>query len=246
MLTPATEAGATPTTAASAAPSAIEPTMPSWVAAAVAMVVTDGCLTGRGWSGPGLYVMVEDFLVWQPREDGRMTVRLSRFPFAGGCRNLGAPDSFSSPPGGFLVWEKTWPDDFRTAAAQLGWPDGIFERCPGPVPEQTLNECYVLAHELFYGSREAAEEARLASLDRMILATMPIGTAEQLFACKAALAEEPSLAVSPQVCDFEPQARARHFPALVSSAKDAWDRVCVGHHLIEPCADSDEDGERAR
>ena len=116
---------------------------------------------------PGSNVVdpVRDVVEWVPGEDGRQLVRLWRFRTV---KTYSADECGDAPAGSFLrartgqrlVWERTWPDDFREVAARRGWPADLIDRCDiGSV--QTVADAYVrgacqdLEEELFYSAEDA-------------------------------------------------------------------------------------------
>ena len=108
-----------------------------------------------------------------------------------------------------MLWEKTWPDDFRADAAELGWPGGMLDRC-GPKVLKTSSDrvlhhlCYTLEAELFYETpaaiASAAEEARSNPGLHVFRPSNSEWAAEQLASCKEALFEALPRGITPRQC----------------------------------------------
>lgn len=168
-----------------------------------------------------------DATSWLPLDDGRATVRLLRYAAERGGDDCAGPPSFASVAASAsprLLWEKTWPDDFRADAVRLGWPDGAVDRCKPPRAEQPpraaphweavlADQCIALRAELFYGTPEAAEELQLRDDLAVTPAVYSWWPAEQLAACKEALVEALPLGGTPRVCRNAPASLARDLPA---------------------------------
>lgn len=159
--------------------------------------------------------LARDFSAWIPGEEGRWTVQLWR-------QAVLPVDDAACGPGNTIavefdatdermVWEKTWPDDFRADAVELGWPGGMLDRC-GPKVLETSSDrvlhrmCLTLRTELFYGTpgaiARAAEEARSnPGLHVFRPSNSEWGwAAEQLAACKEALFEALPRGITPRQC----------------------------------------------
>lgn len=115
---------------------------------------------------------VREAVEWARGEEGRPVVQLWRFRTV---KTYSAEECGDIPAGGLLrarttrqmVWERTWPDDFRAEAAELGWPADMIDRCGIGIDfVETIADHYVreacleLEGELFYG----AEDGIAASL----------------------------------------------------------------------------------
>ena len=157
--------------------------------------------------------LAHNFSVWAPVGEGRWTVQLWR-------RAVLPVDDAACSPGNTIaaefdetdeqvLWEKTWPDDFRADAAELGWPGGMIERC-GPKVLETSSDrvlhhlCLTLQAELFYGTptaiASAAEEARSNPGLHVFRPSNSEWAAEQLAACKEALFEALPRGITPRQC----------------------------------------------
>ena len=159
--------------------------------------------------------LARDFSVWSPGGEGRWTVQLWR-------QAVLPVDDAACGPGNTIavefdatdermVWEKTWPDDFRADAVELGWPGGMLDRC-GPKVLETSSDrvlhrmCLTLRTELFYETPAAialaAEEARSnPGLHVFRPSSSEWGwAAEQLAACKEALFEALPRGITPRQC----------------------------------------------
>ena len=233
---PSTAASAAPATKANAAPSAIEPAVPLWVAVALAAVaavanaepsaiepapppwdapppasLADGAAAEEIRCPPGWAAADQawDATSWLSLGDGRTSVRLLRFETERnrGCSALPPFSATARSATPQVVWEKTWPDDFRADAIRLGWPDGMVDRCKPPradwpsYSEFLLSEqCNALRAELFYGTPEAMAEAQLHSGLSIRPAMYSRWSALQLAACKKALVTALPLGGTPQAC----------------------------------------------
>lgn len=158
--------------------------------------------------------LARHFSVWAPDEEGRWTVQLwlqAVLPADDAACGPGNTIAVVDATDERMVWEKTWPDDFRAAAAELGWPGGMIERC-GPGALRTSSDrvlhrmCFTLRTELFYGTPAAialaAEEARS---DPGLHVFRPSGSDwgwadGQLAACKEALFEALPRGITPRQC----------------------------------------------
>ena len=158
--------------------------------------------------------LVRHFSVRAPDEEGRWTVQLWRqavLPADDAACGPGNTIAVVDATDERMVWEKTWPDDFRAAAAELGWPGGMIERC-GPGALRTSSDrvlhhmCFTLRTELFYGTPAAialaAEEARSnPGLHVFRPSSSNWGwAAGQLAACKEALFEALPRGITPRQC----------------------------------------------
>ena len=109
---------------------------------------------------------VREVAEWARGEEGRPVVQLWRFRTV---KTYSAEECGGIPAGSLLrarttrqmVWERTWPDDFRAEAAELGWPADMIDRCGIGIDfVQTIADHYVreacleLEGELFYGAED--------------------------------------------------------------------------------------------
>lgn len=208
----ATESGATHSTAASAAPPAIEPAVPPWDAPPPASVA-DGAAAEEIRCPPGWAAANQawDAISWLPIGEGQTRVRLLRFEAErngdGGCAALPPFSSTARSATPRIVWEKTWPNDFRADAIRLGWPDGMVDRCKPPHGDWPsysefllVEQCNALRAELFYGTPEAVAEAQLHSGLSVRPAVHSWWPAWQLAACKEALVTALPLGGTPRAC----------------------------------------------
>ncbi len=100
-----------------------------------------------------------DAIEWATKDDGTLSVRrwssrtLKTYS-AEQCGDAPAGSLVRARTGRQLVWEKTWPDDFREDAVRLGWPEGMVDRCSALGPDDELErliflQCGTMEHELF-------------------------------------------------------------------------------------------------
>ena len=196
---------------ANAAPSAIEPAVPPWDAPPP-VSVADGAAAEEIRCPPGWAAANQawDAISWLPIGEGQTRVRLLRFEAErngdGGCAALPPFSSTARSATPRIVWEKTWPDDFRADAIRLGWPDGMVDRCKPPHGDWPsysefllVEQCNALRAELFYGTPEAAE-AQLHSGLPVRPAVHSWWPAWQLAACKKALVRALPLGGTPRAC----------------------------------------------
>ena len=157
--------------------------------------------------------LAHSYSVWTPGGEGRWTVQLRRravLPVDGAA--CGPENTISvefDATDERMAWEKTWPDDFRADAAELGWPGGMIERC-GPEVLRTSSDsvlhhlCSTLSTELFYETPAAialaAEEARSNPGLHVFRPSNSEWAAEQLAACKQALFEALPRGITPRQC----------------------------------------------
>ena len=125
-------------------------------AAASPKTTAQGCPSGLtiAVSNPG-----GDAIEWATEDDGTLSVRRwsSRTLKTYSAEQCGAAPAGSllrARTGRQLVWEKTWPDDFREDAVRLGWPEGMVDRCTALGPDNELErliflQCGTMEHELF-------------------------------------------------------------------------------------------------
>lgn len=216
---------------ANAEPSAIEPAVPPWDAPPPASVA-DGAAAGEIRCPPGWAAANQawDATSWLPLGDGRTRVRLLRFETErnrdSGCAALPPFSSIVRSATSRVVWEKTWPDDFRADAIRLGWPDGMVDRCKplhADLPsysESLLSEqCTALRAELFYGTPEAAAEAQLHSGLSIRPAVYSWWSALQLAACKKALVTALPLGGTPQVCRTSTSSLVLNWPPAIRGGR---------------------------
>lgn len=100
-----------------------------------------------------------DAIEWATEDDGTLSVRrwnsrtLKTYS-AEQCGDAPVGSLLRARTGRQLVWEKTWPDDFREDAVRLGWPEGMVDRCTALGPDNELErliflQCGTMEHELF-------------------------------------------------------------------------------------------------
>lgn len=100
-----------------------------------------------------------DAIEWATEDDGTLSVRrwssrtLKTYS-AEQCGDAPAGSLLRAHTSRELVWEKTWPDDFREDAVRLGWPAGMVDRCTALGPDNELErliflQCGTMEHELF-------------------------------------------------------------------------------------------------
>lgn len=165
--------------------------------------------------------LAQDYSAWQPDGDGTWTVQLRQHratPVEGAvCGETGTIAVVFDSAGERMLWEKTWPDDFREDAVGLGWPSEAVDRC-GPEALSSSSDpvlhrvCFALHAELFYATPEAialaAEEARLNPGLHVARPSNDDWAAGRLAACKAALAEALPRGVMPPACRADAAAAA--------------------------------------
>ena len=193
--------------------------------------VADGAAAGEIRCPPGWVAanhQAWDATSWLSLGDGRTSVRLLRFETERnrGCSALPPFSSTARSATPRVVWEKTWPDDFRADAIRLGWPDGMVDRCKPPYAdwpsysEFLLSEqCTALQAELFYGTPEAAEEAQLHSGLSIRPAVYSWWSALQLAACKKALVTALPLGGTPQACRTRTSSLVLDWPPAIRGGR---------------------------